>query len=63
MAKIIFKFDIHKLCEENFCRTTIILIIYVKKRTSKSIMEVSLYMVVQLKGLWLYNYKATVVRL
>ena len=25
--------------------------------------EVSLYMVVQLKGLWLYNYKATVVRL
>lgn len=46
MAKIIFKFDIHKLCEENFCRATIILIIYVKKRTSKSIIKVS----------WKYHY-------
>lgn len=46
MAKIIFKFDIHKLCEENFCKATIILIISVKKRTSKSIIKVS----------WKYHY-------
>ena len=59
MAKIIFKFDIHKLCEENFCRATIILIIYVKKRTSKSIIKVSW----KYHYIWLYDNKATVVRL
>lgn len=60
MAKIIFKFDIHKLCEENFCRATIFLIIYVKnehlKVSSRYHGSIIIYSCTTIK-LRLYDYR------